>query len=190
MTIREAAPDDAEQLVAYIHRLDSEPDSMIPRGPGEFLMTVEAERGAAGRVRRLGQRGLPRRRGGRLYRRRFELHGRQAPSHAPQRRLRPVGRAGVAEPGASARPCWGALSNGPRARASSAAWSWRSTPTTRRPFICIRSSASSRKAAVRQGILFRVGASLTASSWRGSLAARQPASKRAVWVKENVDGEV
>jgi len=44
MTIREAVPGDAEELVAYIHRLDSEPDSMIPRGPGEFLMTVEAER--------------------------------------------------------------------------------------------------------------------------------------------------
>ncbi len=44
MTIREATPNDAEQLIAYIHRLDAEPDSMIPRGPGEFQMTVEAER--------------------------------------------------------------------------------------------------------------------------------------------------
>jgi len=44
MTIREATPDDAEELVAYIHRLDSEPDPMIPRGPGEFLMTVDGER--------------------------------------------------------------------------------------------------------------------------------------------------
>jgi RimJ/RimL family protein N-acetyltransferase len=44
MTIREAVPGDAEELVAYIHRLDSEPDSMIPRGPGEFLVTVEQER--------------------------------------------------------------------------------------------------------------------------------------------------
>ncbi len=44
MTLREATPDDAEELVAYIHRLDSEPDSMIPRAPGEFLMTVNDER--------------------------------------------------------------------------------------------------------------------------------------------------
>ena len=44
MTLREATPDDAEELVAYIHRLDDEPDSMLPRAPGEFLMTPEQER--------------------------------------------------------------------------------------------------------------------------------------------------
>ena len=44
MTIREATPDDAEELVTTIHRLDAEPDSMLPRAPGEFLMTVAAER--------------------------------------------------------------------------------------------------------------------------------------------------
>ena len=44
MTIREAQPDDAEELIAYIHRLDDEPDSMLPRAPGEFLMTAEQER--------------------------------------------------------------------------------------------------------------------------------------------------
>ena len=44
MTVREAVPDDAEELVAYIHRLDDEPDSMLPRAPGEFLMTLEQER--------------------------------------------------------------------------------------------------------------------------------------------------
>lgn len=44
MTLREATPDDAEELIAYIHRLDAEPDPMIPRAPGEFQMTAEAER--------------------------------------------------------------------------------------------------------------------------------------------------
>jgi len=44
ITIREAVPDDAEELVAYIHRLDDEPDPMVPRPPGEFLMTVDQER--------------------------------------------------------------------------------------------------------------------------------------------------
>lgn len=44
MIVREAVPGDAEELVAYIHRLDAEPDPMIPRAPGEFLMTVEGER--------------------------------------------------------------------------------------------------------------------------------------------------
>jgi len=44
MTLREATPDDAEELVAFIHRLDAEPDSMLPRAPGEFLMTADDER--------------------------------------------------------------------------------------------------------------------------------------------------
>ena len=44
MTLREATPGDAEELVAYIHRLDAEPDSMLPRAPGEFLMTADQER--------------------------------------------------------------------------------------------------------------------------------------------------
>ena len=44
MILREAVPDDAEELVAYIHCLDDEPDTMLPRGPGEFLMTAEQER--------------------------------------------------------------------------------------------------------------------------------------------------
>ena len=44
MTLREAVPDDAEELVAYLHRLDDEPDSMLPRAPGEFLMTADQER--------------------------------------------------------------------------------------------------------------------------------------------------
>ena len=44
MIIREARPEDAEELVAYIHCLDDEPDSMLPRAPGEFLMTAEQER--------------------------------------------------------------------------------------------------------------------------------------------------
>ena len=44
MIIREAKPDDAAQLITYIQRLDAEPDSMIPRAPGEFQFTVEQER--------------------------------------------------------------------------------------------------------------------------------------------------
>ena len=44
MIIREAKPDDADQLITYIQRLDAEPDSMIPRAPGEFQVTVEQER--------------------------------------------------------------------------------------------------------------------------------------------------
>lgn len=44
MTIREATPDDAAQLIAYVQTLDAEPDSMIPRAPGEFQVTVEQER--------------------------------------------------------------------------------------------------------------------------------------------------
>lgn len=44
MTVREATPDDAEELVAYVHRLDAEPGSMLPRAPGEFLMTAGDER--------------------------------------------------------------------------------------------------------------------------------------------------
>lgn len=43
VSIREAKPDDAVQIIAYIHRLDAEPDSMIPRAPGEFQVTVEQE---------------------------------------------------------------------------------------------------------------------------------------------------
>jgi RimJ/RimL family protein N-acetyltransferase len=42
--IREAHPDDANQLVALVHRLSEEPDVDILLGPGEFTLTVEQER--------------------------------------------------------------------------------------------------------------------------------------------------
>jgi ribosomal protein S18 acetylase RimI-like enzyme len=44
MNIREARPDDAEQLIAHIKRLIEEPDINIPLAPGEFKLTVEEER--------------------------------------------------------------------------------------------------------------------------------------------------
>lgn len=43
MIIREAKPDDADQIIAYVPRLDAEPDSMIPRALGEFQITAEQE---------------------------------------------------------------------------------------------------------------------------------------------------
>lgn len=42
--IREAQPDDAEQLIAYIQRLIAEPEINLPLVPGEFKYTVEEER--------------------------------------------------------------------------------------------------------------------------------------------------
>jgi len=42
--IREAQPDDAEQIIAYVQRLASEPDINIALAPGEFNLTVEEER--------------------------------------------------------------------------------------------------------------------------------------------------
>jgi RimJ/RimL family protein N-acetyltransferase len=44
MTIREAQPDDAEQIIAHVQRLANEPDTTIPLAPGEFQVTVEQER--------------------------------------------------------------------------------------------------------------------------------------------------
>lgn len=44
ITIREAQPSDAEQLIAYVQRLSEEPDINIPLAPGEFNLTVEEER--------------------------------------------------------------------------------------------------------------------------------------------------
>ena len=41
--IREAAPSDAEQIIAYVNRLSEEPDSNIEISPGEFNRTVEEE---------------------------------------------------------------------------------------------------------------------------------------------------
>ena len=37
-------PDDAEQIIVYVHRLDAEPESLLPRAPGEFRVTIEQER--------------------------------------------------------------------------------------------------------------------------------------------------
>jgi RimJ/RimL family protein N-acetyltransferase len=44
ITIREAIPDDAERLVAFVRRLSEEPGLYIVMGPGEFTLTVEQER--------------------------------------------------------------------------------------------------------------------------------------------------
>jgi GNAT superfamily N-acetyltransferase len=44
MIIREATPDDAEQMIAHVQRLASEPESNIPLMPGEFQVTVDEER--------------------------------------------------------------------------------------------------------------------------------------------------
>jgi RimJ/RimL family protein N-acetyltransferase len=43
LILREAMPDDAERLLAYIEQIAGESDN-ITRGPGEFAMTVEQER--------------------------------------------------------------------------------------------------------------------------------------------------
>ena len=44
VTIREAKPSDAKQLIAYVQRLAKEPDIDIPLAPGEFNLTVEEEK--------------------------------------------------------------------------------------------------------------------------------------------------
>jgi RimJ/RimL family protein N-acetyltransferase len=44
MVIREARPDDAAQLIAYIRQLVAEPGINIPLAPGEFALSVEEER--------------------------------------------------------------------------------------------------------------------------------------------------
>jgi ribosomal protein S18 acetylase RimI-like enzyme len=43
-TIRQAQPDDAEQLISHVQRLLSELDIQIPLHPAEFILTVEQER--------------------------------------------------------------------------------------------------------------------------------------------------
>src|SRR3954451_2525818 len=43
-TIREAQPDDAEAIIAYMHELSDEPNISVPIAPGEFDMSVEDER--------------------------------------------------------------------------------------------------------------------------------------------------
>jgi RimJ/RimL family protein N-acetyltransferase len=42
--IREAQPDDAEQIIAYVQRIAAEPGVSIVLQPGEFTLTVEQER--------------------------------------------------------------------------------------------------------------------------------------------------
>jgi len=44
VTIREAQPSDAKQLIAYVQRLAKEQDIDIPLAPGEFNLTVEEEK--------------------------------------------------------------------------------------------------------------------------------------------------
>jgi len=44
VTIREATPQDAEQLIAHVHRVAAEPDIDLVLMPGEFKVTVEEER--------------------------------------------------------------------------------------------------------------------------------------------------
>jgi putative acetyltransferase len=44
VSVREAEPEDAEQLIAYVQRLSEEPHSNIALSPGEFTLTVEEER--------------------------------------------------------------------------------------------------------------------------------------------------
>lgn len=44
MTIREAVPADAEQIIAHIQRIAEEPDRTILLGPGEFQLTAAQER--------------------------------------------------------------------------------------------------------------------------------------------------
>ena len=43
LLVREAVPDDAESLLAYVHRASGESD-MLTFGPGEFELSVEQER--------------------------------------------------------------------------------------------------------------------------------------------------
>jgi RimJ/RimL family protein N-acetyltransferase len=44
INIRHATPDDAEALVAYMHKLVNEPHNNIVLDPGQWTMTVEEER--------------------------------------------------------------------------------------------------------------------------------------------------
>jgi hypothetical protein len=44
MTIREAWPDDAEQIIAHVQRLAEETNITLPLAPGEFHFTMEQER--------------------------------------------------------------------------------------------------------------------------------------------------
>ena len=44
VTIREAEPSDAEQLIAHVDRLAEEIDTDIPLAPGEFNLTADEER--------------------------------------------------------------------------------------------------------------------------------------------------
>jgi len=44
VTIREAEPSDAEQLIAHVQRLADETDINVPLAPGEFNLTVDEER--------------------------------------------------------------------------------------------------------------------------------------------------
>ena len=44
MLIREALPDDAQQIITLIQRLVTEPDITLPLSPGEFQITEEQER--------------------------------------------------------------------------------------------------------------------------------------------------
>jgi len=43
ITIRQARPEDAEQVIALVHRITSEPGISVLTGPGEFALTVEQE---------------------------------------------------------------------------------------------------------------------------------------------------
>lgn len=45
VTIREAQPSDATQIIAYVNRLIEEPNSNLEMSPGEFTHTVEEEAG-------------------------------------------------------------------------------------------------------------------------------------------------
>lgn len=43
IVIREAQPTDAENLIAYVHRISSEPDIHLELSPGDFTLSVEQE---------------------------------------------------------------------------------------------------------------------------------------------------
>jgi L-phenylalanine/L-methionine N-acetyltransferase len=43
VTIREAAPEDAEQIIALVQKMSAEPDVDIALSPGEFYHTIESE---------------------------------------------------------------------------------------------------------------------------------------------------
>jgi RimJ/RimL family protein N-acetyltransferase len=42
--VREARPDDAEEMIAFVNAISEERDVDIPRAPGEFTLTVAEER--------------------------------------------------------------------------------------------------------------------------------------------------